>query len=71
MTKTDEAQTLPQPDPANEPLTLEQWAAAKSSTDRRVELLNGFVATERAAGRFSETPAGWDARYLAFASRPV
>lgn len=67
----EEPDTLPQPDPANEPLTLEQWAAARSRSDRQVELLNGFVAVQRAAGRFTATDAEWRTLYAAFAARPV
>lgn len=66
-----EPDTLPQPNPANEALTLEQWAASRSSIDRQVELLNGFVAVQRAEGRFTATEAEWMAAYAAFAARPV
>ena len=54
-----------------EALTLDQWAEARSKKDRRVELLNGFVTLERAGGRFTNTEAGWNAAYIAFANRPI
>ena len=67
---TPEAGAAPGPD-ATEALTLEQWATARSARDRRVEMLNAFASTERAAGRFSNTEAGWNAAYIAFANRPI
>ncbi|RVT91418.1 hypothetical protein EOD42_22445 [Rhodovarius crocodyli] len=63
--------TLPQPDPATEPLTLDQWAQALSKTDRRVELLNAFVATQRAAGIFTRTATEWGVAYAAFGAQPA
>lgn len=59
------------PTETTEALTLDQWAEARSKKDRQVELLNGFVALERAGGRFTNTEAGWNAAYLAFANRPI
>lgn len=61
----------PQPDPATDVIAIEAWAAERSRTERRVELLNAFVTTERAAGRYAHTRQGWDAAYAAFGSRQV
>lgn len=71
MSKTASAAAEPLSQPAEEPLTLDQWAADQSRSDARVELLNGFAATERAAGRFVATRAKWMAAYAAFAARPI
>ena len=71
MAKTPATDTLTQPDPATEPQTLDQWAQAASLIDKRVELLNAFVATQRARGVFTRTPPEWSADYAAFASQPA
>lgn len=60
-----------QPTPASEVLTLDQWAEEASRADKRVELLNGFVAVQRAEGRFHAPRAAWSADYAAFAARPA
>lgn len=60
-----------QPTPASEVLTLDQWAEETSRTDRRVELLNGFVTVQRSQRRFHATRTAWSADYAAFAARPV
>lgn len=62
---------LPQPTQTDEALTLEQWAATQSASDRRVELLNAFVSVQRAEGNFTALPAEWAQLYAAFAARPV
>lgn len=59
----------PQPDAASEVVTVEVWAAERSRTESRVELLNAFVTTERAAERFANPRQSWDAAYAAFGSR--
>lgn len=63
--------TPTQPTPSSEVLTLAQWAEETSRTDRRVELLNGFVAVQRASGRFHASRADWTADYAAFAASPA
>jgi len=64
-------ETPTQPTPEQEVLTIEQWAAEQSRTDRRVEMLTAFAMTERAAGRFCATRTDWNAAYAAFAARPL
>ncbi len=61
----------PQPDPATDVIAIEAWAAERSRVEQRVELLNAFVTTERAAGRYAHTRQGLDAAYAAFGSRQV
>jgi hypothetical protein len=63
-----EPQAAPQ---TEEPLTLDQWAVEQSRTDKRVELLNAFVAVTRAAGTNAMLRSAWNAGYAAFATRPV
>lgn len=67
MSKT-EPQAAPQ---TEEALTLDQWAVERSRAENRVELLNGFVAVQRASGPLAQLKAEWDAAYSAFANRPV
>ena len=59
-----------QPD-AGEELTLTDYCAALSRTDKRVELIGGFSAAETKAGRIKDTEAGFNARFLAFCNKPV
>lgn len=51
--------------------TLDEFCAAVSLTDRRVELIAGFYADERRNGRAIDTRDAWNARYAAFQSRPA
>ncbi len=61
----------PEPVSAAEAETLEEFCAAVSQTDRRVELVAGFYADERSAGRSRDTRDAWQARFGAFQRRPV
>ncbi len=61
----------PEPAPAAEAVTLEEFCASASMTDRRVEMVAGFYADERRSGRVSDTPDAWRARFVAFQRRPV
>ena len=71
MTSTPEDEDAPAAVTESTPLTLEQWAKQTSSVDRRVELLNAFVALQRNEGRFTGTTAIWNELYAQFAARPV
>lgn len=61
----------PEPVPADQAETLEEFCAAVSMTDRRVELVAGFYADERRNGRAHDTRDAWQARFAAFQRRPV
>ena len=63
-------QDIPQ---AAEPIdmTLDEFCARTSNTDKRVELLGAFHAVERAAGRIKGFEADFEARYAAFANQPA
>jgi hypothetical protein len=67
LSKT-EPQAAPQ---IEEALTLDQWAVEQSRADKRVELLNAFVAVTRAGGTNAMLRNEWQAAYSAFANRPV
>lgn len=72
MSATDSENSVPpQPSGGQEVISLDQWATEKSGTDPRVEMLNGFVSIERAAGRFSAARNAWTQAYFQFANRAV
>ena len=52
-------------------LTLEEFCTRVSRTDRRVELLGGFYAVERAAGRVKDTEVAYTKRLGDFANAPA
>lgn len=52
-------------------LTLDEFCQRRSANDRRVELLHGFRADQRAKGRVKDTETGWVAALNEFAARPV
>ena len=60
-----------EPVPAEQAETLEEFCAAVSMSDRRVELVAGFYADERRSGRAHDTRTAWQARFAAFQRRPV
>jgi hypothetical protein len=51
--------------------TLDEFCAQLSSGDRRVELIGGYHATERAAGRIKDLPSAYAARFTSFVTAPV
>ena len=57
--------------PADFPLTLDEFCARLSSTDRRVELIAAFHHNERAAGQMKDTSAAFQNRFVAFQSKPT
>lgn len=61
----------PEPVSADQAETLEEFCAAVSLADKRVELVAGFYADERRSGRFHDTRAAWESRFAAFQRRPV
>jgi hypothetical protein len=48
------------------PLTLDEFCARLSNTDKRVELIGGFHHSERAAGHAKDTEAAFQSRFVAF-----
>lgn len=53
------------------PLTLNEYCIRLSATDTRVELIGGFEAAERSAGRMKDTEAAYAARYQDFINKPA
>ena len=53
------------------PLTLSEFCSRLSETDRRPELIAGFHLTETAAGRASDIPEAFAARFVEFVNKPV
>ena len=53
------------------PLTIEEFCARLSKTDRRVELIGGFYAVESAAGRVKDLESAFAARYTKFINQPA
>ena len=68
MAKADKA---PDQRPEEFPVLLEEWCAAHSKTDSRVELLGAFHALEKAAGRVKDLPSAILARFHAFVDAPA
>lgn len=52
-------------------VSLEYFATQLSARDKRVALIHGWVHTEKAAKRFRDLPANYQARYVAFENQPV
>ena len=69
-TELNETAPGPAQDQADE-LTLAEFCARLSRTDRRVELIGGFHAVTTRAGVIKDTEAGFAARFEAFATQPA
>lgn len=52
-------------------LTLEEFCARLSGSDRGVEMIAGFYSDERAKGVDKDTSENFTERYAAFATRPA
>ncbi|MFD3263211.1 hypothetical protein [Phenylobacterium ferrooxidans] len=52
-------------------LTLEEFCARLSGSDRSVEMIAGFYSDERAKGVDKDTSENFTERYAAFATRPA
>ena len=50
-------------------LTLDEFCAQLSATDKRVSLIGGFYASEKAAKHRKDTPAAFQQRYTAFSTQ--
>lgn len=57
--------------PAIPDLTVEEFCTRLSASDRRVELINAFCFVERKAGHFKDAESNYQARFQAFANKPV
>ena len=55
----------------SEEVTLDEFCARQSATDKRVELIKGFHFTEQRAGVVKDTESNFASRYVAFANQPV
>jgi hypothetical protein len=53
------------------PLSLSEFCARLSRTDRRVELIGGFEYQERVAGRVKDTESNYSTRFIKFANQPA
>jgi cell division septation protein DedD len=52
-------------------VTLETFCAARSATDKRVELIGAFHNAEQRAQHLSDTQDNYQARFDAFCSAPA
>lgn len=66
----DETSEAPAP-AADARVTIGEFCAEMSMTDRRVELLAAFAADETRASRLSDGHGAYAARYAEFRNRPV
>lgn len=79
MAKKDEDTTENPIDPPAEtlnppvefPVGLDEFCAAHSREDKRVELLGAFHGSEKRAGNLKDTPTNYRARLVAFAKKPA
>ena len=68
-----EAASVPaQPvEPAEYPLSLEEFCTRLSVTDKRVELIGAFAHEETRAGRTKGLASEYEARFRAFVTKPA
>lgn len=52
-------------------VTLEEFCQRLSMADKRVELIGGFYANEKRAGRFKDADAAYAGRFQKFVNKPV
>ncbi|MFM0165765.1 hypothetical protein PQR39_35715 [Paraburkholderia sediminicola] len=52
-------------------VSLEHFATRLSATDKRVALIYGWVNSEKRTKKFRDLPANYQARYAAFANKPI
>lgn len=53
------------------PMSLDEFCRRLSVTDKRVELIGAFFATEESAGNVSDTAADFAGRYDQFINKPA
>ncbi len=56
---------------AAQSVTLTEFCMRLSAGDRRVEMIAGFEASERAAGKLRDSEAAFRGRYADFIIKPV
>lgn len=73
MSKTTEKQEAAPAQPVEDSfeLTLDEFCTQLSKSDRRVSLIGGFHASEKAANRLKDTVSSYQARYVAFSTKPA
>lgn len=68
---TNVAKSAPQTTDVVDEITIDEFCRRLSNTDKRVEMIGGFHADEKRAGRFKNTEARYRARFEAFVNKPV
>lgn len=65
------AEAAPAPVADAFPLTVDEFCSRLSVSDRRVELIGAFHATEKAAGRVKDLESAFRSRFEAFINSPA
>lgn len=52
-------------------MSLDEFCASLSATDKRVETISAFHLIETKAGHLNDTPINFTARYESFRTSPV
>ncbi len=65
------AKTSASPLPEMSETTLSEFCIHLSQSDRRVELIGAFHASETAAGRVKDSSSAFSARFAEFVNKPV
>jgi hypothetical protein len=71
MAKPNNDVAVSAPSTPEQTVTLKEFCMRLSETVTRPELIGGFEATERAAGKQRDTEAAYRARYAAFINKPL
>lgn len=58
-------------EPERVQVSLSEFCARLSGSDRRVEMIGGFEAVERQAGREKDFEAGYTSRFVDFCNQPA
>ena len=58
-------------EPAEYPLSLEEFCTRLSAVDKRVELLGAFAHAETRAGRIKGLASDYETRFAAFVNKPA
>jgi len=70
MAKSEDVSTQAEAPQAFEQ-TVEEFCTQLSVTDRSVEMIGAFYASEKKAGRFKDLASSYSARYAAFKNQPA
>jgi hypothetical protein len=71
MAKTEAQAVAADANAADFHVTLDEFCARLSGTDRRVELIGAFFKGEQAAGSNKDAEAAYSARFVAFCNQPA